>query len=561
MNPSSYRLKELSVVLLTGCAMLGGPASGQAQITVKVDSTKNWAGYMNWYSTNDTYVAGGSWGLDALQARFLPTKANATRVVLQVNTNTYNPADVYWNLPDGTANKHLEANFYVDVGTAYAGQEVTFVGTIESNTIPVGWTCDAVIKEFASGYAYVGLTRTPVVGGTPFNVVRPIGAGNIAQYGFITYGPNAAPGSAAALQAASIMVDNSDPSITAEPAGQRVAVGGTASFTVVATGGSALSYQWMRYSTNLVNATGKFSGATGATLTISNAQAADDTTYTVKVTDAAGSMTTPPARLRVLTPAQVANALDNPSFEQDYLTFGVVPDPWINFSGSSLLSGGEFPWATAVDGTNVVTVYNAAEWNGIYQDVPAVPGDIFTGNCSLYQSSFDPLTAPVVNEAFIEVQFRHGNDNPIAIYNSLHVTNSPALQDAWLSLRATNGVAAGYSAISTTDAAYLVAPAGTDHVRYQITLHALGGGSGSVFVDAMQLMRKIPVTVSGKIVGGSLQLSWLSQGATDYQVVYKDNLGDPTWTPVGGVVAGDGTAKSASFATGAAKRFYSVLTK
>ena len=69
------------------------------------------------------------------------------------------------------------------------------------------------------------------------------------------------------------------------------------------------------------------------------------------------------------------------------------------------------------------------------------------------------------------------------------------------------------------------------------------------------------MTVATSVSGGSVTLSWLSQGATDYQVVYKDNLTDLSWTPIGGLIAGDGSVKSASFATTLTKRFYSVLTK
>lgn len=557
MNPN---LKNSAAAVLAFGLALCASNSSQAQITVKVDSTKSWAGYMNIFETNGAYAGwGSSWGLPDLRATFLPSKPSATRVILQVNTNLYK-TDGYWNLPDGTPNKFEEANFYVDVGTAYGGQEVTFIGTIESNNIPAGWNCEVVIKEFAPGYSPAGTTATPAVGGAPFSISRTIAAGNITQYGFKIYGPHAAPGSVEATYAISLIVDNADPSVTSEPGNQRVGIGDTASFSVVATGGSPLSYQWQRYSTNLVNAPGKIAGANGPTLTISSAQPDDATMYTVTVTDTAGSVTPPAARLRVLPPAKLANTLDNPSFEEDYLTFGVVPDPWINFSGSTLWSATEFGWSTPVEGTNVVQVYNAGEWNGIYQDCPAAPGDIFTGDCWLFQSSFDPLLAPT-NEVFIEIQFRQGNANPIAIYSSLKVTNSAAMQDTWLYLQATNGVAAGYSAVTTTDAMYLVAPPGTDKVRYQITLHKLGVGGGGIYVDALRLMKKIPVRVASVRDSSNVTLSWLTQGATDYQVVYKESLQDPAWTPVGSVVAGDGTEKSASFPLGSGNRFYSVLTK
>jgi len=556
--PNKVAAGFLALGLTTVLAM---PAA--AQITVKVDSTKNWVGYVNVFNlpaNGGGYQFGSAWGLPDLRASFVPDKATATRVVIRVNTNTYNPGDAFWNLPDGTPQKNIEANFYVDVGTLYGGQDVTFIGTVESNTIPAGWTCEAIIKEFAPGYSLLGDNRIPVVGGTPFSVNRQIGAGNIVQYGFVIFGPNAAPGSAAALAGASFLINNADPSITSNPTQQRAVIGGSAAFTVAATGATPLSYQWKRYNTNLVNIPGKFSGATGPTLTITNAQADDDTTYTVTVTDVAGPVTTPPARLRVLTPVQFANRLDNPSFEQDVIAFQTVPEPWVNFTGSALLSGPEFIFGTAYDGTNVVQVYNGGQYSGIYQDVPAVPGQVFTGDCWLWQSSLDPLTA-AIHEAFLEVQFWPVAGAPIAIYQSLHITNAPALQDAWLHLEATNGVAAGYASTSTSNARYLVAPAGTDHVRFQITAHAEGPGSGSVFVDALRLLRKDAVQVSAVKNAGNLTLSWPSQLTSSYQVVFKDNLADVAWTPVGSVIVGDGTVKSASFAATGTQRFYSVLTQ
>jgi hypothetical protein len=529
---------------------LAGSFQGQSQVTVKVDATKNWQGYMNWYSTNDAYVAGGAWGIADLRAAFVPPAPNASVVVLRVNTNTYNTGG-YWNLADGTPNKHLEANLYVDVGTSFAGNDVNFVGTVQTNNLPAGWTCQAVIKEFAGGYVYLGDTRDSIVGGNSFSVTRTIAPGHICQYGFLTYGPNTAPGSADSLTGASIFVDNSDPSITGQPANQRVLVGGTATFTVTAVGASGLSYHWKRYGTNLVNG-GNISGATSATLTISNAQLADATTYTATVTDTAGSLDAQPAKLRVLTAAQFANALDNPSFEFDVVDPAIIPDPWVTFSGSALQNTNDTyaftPGANVktIEGTNAAQVYNAGEYNGFYQDVPATPGQIFTGDGWFYQSSLDPLLAPT-DVAFIEVQFRHGNDNPIAIYQSFGVTNAPELLDTWLFLRATNGVAAGYAQTSTTNSYYLTAPAGTDHVRYQVTLHYVGGGPGSVYVDSMSLMKKIPVVVSVSKVGANINLSFLTQGATSYQVVYKDNLTDSSWTPVGSLISGDGSTMSAQF--------------
>ena len=58
------------------------------------------------------------------------------------------------------------------------------------------------------------------------------------------------------------------PVISAQPLDQNVALGGTATFTVTATSGTALSYQW--YKDGLLDLDVKLTGETGSTLTIKN---------------------------------------------------------------------------------------------------------------------------------------------------------------------------------------------------------------------------------------------------------------------------------------------------
>jgi hypothetical protein len=552
--PCLLRCAAITAILVTTAL----PAF--SQITVKVDSTKTWNGWMNVYDINNTYLYGQGWGTDALRAAFVPTPATATRLVLGVNTNSYNP-DGFWNLPDGTPNKNLEANFYVEVAGAFGGNEVTFTGTVASNTIPAGWTCVAVIKEFAPGYAYLGDTRSPLVGGEVFAVTRPIGAGNIVQYGFLIYGPNAAPGSADAATGIGVLVDNADPSITSEPVNQRTVIGGSASFTVAAQSSSALSYQWKRYGTNLANG-GRFSGATSATLNIANAQLDDATTYTVTVTSTAGSLDSQPARLRVLTPLEFANLLDNPSFELDVVAPYQVPAPWNNFSGSELVSTnddyGYFPLnpITPHQGTNAVRVFNAGEWNGFFQDVPAAPGEVFTADGWFQLHPYDLLQGNCV--ANLEIQFRAGG-TPLAMWISSPITNDPP-SDAWYFYQATNGVPAGFTQITTTNAHYLVAPPGTDRVRYQLTLHNLGGALGTVYADSLRFMKKTPVELTISTVGGGVQLAWPTQFGSTYQVTYSDSLGSPSWQTLGAPVVGDGTIKTVTYPTAGQGRYYRVLT-
>ena len=82
------------------------------------------------------------------------------------------------------------------------------------------------------------------------------------------------------------------PVITTQPASQSVAVGGTATFTVVASGAPPLAYQWKKDGVTI-------GGATAASLTINNVQATNAGSYTVAVTNSGGSVTSNAATLTV----------------------------------------------------------------------------------------------------------------------------------------------------------------------------------------------------------------------------------------------------------------------
>ncbi len=82
------------------------------------------------------------------------------------------------------------------------------------------------------------------------------------------------------------------PVITTQPAPVTVAAGGTAVFTVEATGTEPLSYQWRLGAADIP-------GATSTTLTLANVQSSDAGNYRVTVSNPAGSVNSATARLRV----------------------------------------------------------------------------------------------------------------------------------------------------------------------------------------------------------------------------------------------------------------------
>ena len=82
------------------------------------------------------------------------------------------------------------------------------------------------------------------------------------------------------------------PSITQQPQTQTVLVGSAATFTVGVTGTAPLSYQWRRNGINI-------GGATSSILVINNVQTQNAGSYTVRITNAVGSVTSNPATLTV----------------------------------------------------------------------------------------------------------------------------------------------------------------------------------------------------------------------------------------------------------------------
>ena len=99
-----------------------------------------------------------------------------------------------------------------------------------------------------------------------------------------------------ATSAAAVLVVNTAPTITGQPANQTVTEGGSAAFSVTANGSGTLAYQWRRGTTNLANG-GNISGATTASLTINPVSLADAATnYNCVVSNACGSATSNNAR-------------------------------------------------------------------------------------------------------------------------------------------------------------------------------------------------------------------------------------------------------------------------
>ena len=136
------------------------------------------------------------------------------------------------------------------------------------------------------------------------------------------------------------------PTISSITGNQSVMLGSTALFTVSASGTPPLSYQWRRNGISVA-------GATGSTLTFSAVQLSDAGSYSVVVTNPAGSVTGGPSLLTVTVPpptlvAQPASrtvvAGASVSFSVSASGFGVLSYQWSR--NGVALPGATFPTLT-----------------------------------------------------------------------------------------------------------------------------------------------------------------------------------------------------------------------
>jgi hypothetical protein len=148
-------------------------------------------------------------------------------------------------------------------------------------------------------------------------------------------------------------------SIVSQPVATQVLAGEMAQFSMVALGGGQLSYQWWFNGNQLANGNG-LSGANAATLTISNAAAANAGNYWVVVSNTVGNVST--------TSAAVPLTVDTPNCAYEELVNSLTPIAYYR-----------------LDETNGSTAYDfVGGHNGTYQSAaaqgqPGVPNPPFFG--------------------------------------------------------------------------------------------------------------------------------------------------------------------------------------
>ncbi|MDB6027417.1 MAG: hypothetical protein JWM68_3640 [Verrucomicrobiales bacterium] len=230
--------------------------------------------------------------------------------------------------------------------TVNPGANATF-NVLATSAAPMTyqWTFNAVNISGATGSSYTVVNAQPANVGTYAAIVSNVG-------GSVTSG-NAT------------LTLNTPPTITTQPASQTVNQGATATFSVVATGGAPLSYQWKFNAVNI-------SGATSSSYIKSNVQSSDAGNYSVSVSNASGSVTSANAALTVNVPpsitTQPASQTVNQGATASFSVVGTGTAPltyqWsfnaVNISGATSSSYIKSNAQSTDAGNYAVTVSNVA---------------------------------------------------------------------------------------------------------------------------------------------------------------------------------------------------------
>lgn len=141
---------------------------------------------------------------------------------------------------------------------------------------------------------------------------------------------------------------NSPVTILEQPQSTNVKVGGSAGFSVAASGSPPLSYQWQLNGTNI-------SGATATNYLIPDVQLTNAGNYTVVVTNIVGTVTSVVANLSVLCPPELISPSFNTSTNFTFSLKGFAGNNYLVESATNVSSTNWIPITIVSNGTGSLT--------------------------------------------------------------------------------------------------------------------------------------------------------------------------------------------------------------
>jgi hypothetical protein len=186
----------------------------------------------------------------------------------------------------------LISGMQISSATVVTGTPPSIVAQPQSQTVGIGSAVTFTVT--ATGTAPLGYRwrfGTTSLGGANGStlLLTNVQLANAGSYSVVvTNGFGSATSSSAGL-----VVTGTPPSILTQPQGQNVGIGGSASFSVTANGSAPLGYQWCLNDADVA-------GATGTSLALANIQPTNGGYYSVRVTNAFGSIASAHAALAIV---------------------------------------------------------------------------------------------------------------------------------------------------------------------------------------------------------------------------------------------------------------------
>jgi hypothetical protein len=257
--------KILLCLLLTNFVAYG-------QNSMNTSASDSWIGYINVFELNGAYINGF---VSQVPDNKTVLDVPGDLITLHPNFKQYqdNPTEPYWvNQTTGEGAKILETSTYVEPGATFNEVDLTFAGSVVSNTLSVNYEAKFFIKALDPNNGYQDALNGTKVFDIPASgnfSVSALGTelttGLIIQYGFSIRGLNANPADEASLG-----------NIVITGAQCNVDVTTTTSNTTIEATAANLNYQWLNCDDNY----SVIPGATSQSFT-----AAQNGNYAVQITD------------------------------------------------------------------------------------------------------------------------------------------------------------------------------------------------------------------------------------------------------------------------------------
>ncbi|MFC2090730.1 immunoglobulin domain-containing protein, partial [Bacteroidota bacterium] len=204
---------------------------------------------------------------------------------------------------------NIDAGSYTCVVTGSGSSVVSNAATIEIisstviNTQPAsqevleGETVSFSLEATGTDLSYQWMKDNDPIGGATSSIFTLLSVSKLHEGNYTC----AVTGTCGAVSTnAATLVVNALVTISTQPVSQDICEGGSASFSVIATGDN-LTYEWMKDNIAMVNDTGKVEGAHSSTLTVSLLTSSDAGSYTCVVAGSGSSLTSDAATLDVIS--------------------------------------------------------------------------------------------------------------------------------------------------------------------------------------------------------------------------------------------------------------------